>query len=154
MAAALGSRWCRLVAGGRCDGHLWGPALGDHSAGCADRRAGDGIGGMADCQRIQPGGVQIRARGRTDQEAPGDERMRRSEMNRSTSTSRLATVLGLAVGATGCAILWVAGAVPFPVPPGMVIMAAGALFVGWVPWRWAPAGNTLLGLLFAGGVLI
>ena len=59
-------------------------------------------------------------------------------MNRSTSTSRLATVLGLAVGATGCAILWVAGAVPFPIPPGMVIMAAGAL----------------LGLLFAGGALI
>jgi len=75
-------------------------------------------------------------------------------MNRSTSTSRLATVLGLAVGATGCAILWVAGAVPFPIPPGMVIMAAGALFVGWAPWRWAPAAGTLLGLLFAGGALI
>ncbi len=72
-------------------------------------------------------------------------------MNTSVSTSRLATVLGLAFGATGCAILWVAGAVPFPIPPGMVIMAAGALFVGWAHWRWAPAVGTLLGLLFAGG---
>jgi hypothetical protein len=36
----------------------------------------------------------------------------------------------------------------------MVIMGAGALFVGWAPWRWASAVGALVGLLFAVGVLI
>jgi hypothetical protein len=75
-------------------------------------------------------------------------------MNGSSSTYRLVTVLGLVAGAAGCAIQWAAGAVPLPIPPGMVIMLAGALFVGWAPWRWAPAAGAVLALPFAFGFLV
>jgi hypothetical protein len=53
--------------------------------------------------------------------------------------SRAVTVLGLLVGALGIAILWASG-VEFPIypPPGLVILLAGAAFVGLAPWRWAP----------------
>jgi hypothetical protein len=46
------------------------------------------------------------------------------------------TVAGLVVGADGIAILWASG-VEFPVaiPPGLVILLVGALFVGLAPWR-------------------
>ena len=40
---------------------------------------------------------------------------------------------GLVVGALGIAILWASGVeFPFAVPPGLVILLAGALFVGLV----------------------
>ena len=50
---------------------------------------------------------------------------------RSWSRSRTATVVGLAAGAVGIAILWASG-VEFPIypPPGIVILLAGAVFVG------------------------
>jgi hypothetical protein len=75
-------------------------------------------------------------------------------MSRTHPAYRAVTVLGLVLGAAGCAIQWAAGALPFLIPPGTVIMLAGALFVGLAPWRWAPAVGALLGFLFAVGLLI
>jgi len=68
---------------------------------------------------------------------------------------RLATIVGLVVGALGIAVLWAAG-VDFPVaiPPGIVILLAGALVVGLAPWRWAPAVGVLLSLFILVGFLI
>jgi hypothetical protein len=74
---------------------------------------------------------------------------------RSLPRSRAATILGLVVGALGIAILWASG-VEFPIypPPGIVILLAGALFVGLVPWRWAPGLGAFLGLFVLVGFLI
>jgi hypothetical protein len=68
---------------------------------------------------------------------------------------RAVTVVGLVVGALGIAILWASG-VEFPIypPPGIVILLAGALFVGLAPWRWAPGVGAFLGLFVFVGFLI
>ena len=65
------------------------------------------------------------------------------------------TVAGLVVGAAGIAVLWASG-VEFPVaiPPGLVILLVGALFVGLAPWRWATGVGAFLGLFVAVGFLI
>ena len=65
------------------------------------------------------------------------------------------TVAGLVVGALGIAILWAAG-VEFPIypPPGLVILLAGAWFVGLAPWRWAPGVGAFMGLFVTVGFLI
>ncbi len=74
---------------------------------------------------------------------------------RSMSALRAATVAGLAVGALGIAILWAAGvAFPFVIPPGIVILLAGAVFVALAEWRWAPAVGAFLGLFVLVGFLI
>ncbi len=74
---------------------------------------------------------------------------------RSLSGPRAVTVVGLMVGALGIAILWASG-VAFPIypPPGIVILLAGALFVGLAPWRWAPGVGAFLGLFVTLGFLI
>jgi hypothetical protein len=74
---------------------------------------------------------------------------------RSWTKSRAVTVLGLTVGALGIAILWASG-VEFPIypPPGIVILLAGAVFVGLAPWRWAPGVGAFLGLFVLVGFLI
>ena len=71
---------------------------------------------------------------------------------RSWSGPRTATVAGLAVGASGIAILWASG-VKFPIypPPGIVILLAGAIFVALAPWPWAPAVGAFLGLFVTVG---
>ena len=71
------------------------------------------------------------------------------------STSRLLTLAGLVAGAVGIAILWGSG-ITFPVypPPGIILLLAGTLFVGLVPWRWAPAAGALLGLFVIVGFLL
>jgi hypothetical protein len=65
------------------------------------------------------------------------------------------TIAGLVIGAAGIGILWAAG-VEFPVavPPGMVILLAGAIFVAFARWRWAPAVGAALGLFVAVGFAI
>jgi hypothetical protein len=80
---------------------------------------------------------------------PGRSASRLTGMN---VTSRAVTVGGLVVGAAGIAVLWAAG-VEFPVvvPPGIVILLAGAFFVGLVRWRWAPAAGVVLGLFVVVG---
>jgi hypothetical protein len=69
--------------------------------------------------------------------------------------SRAVTVLGLVVGAIGIAILWASG-VEFPIypPPGIVILLAGAVFVGLARWRWTPGVGAFLGLFVLVGFLI
>ena len=69
--------------------------------------------------------------------------------------ARTITIAGLVVGAAGIGVLWAAG-VDFPVavPPGIVILLAGALFVGLAPWRWAPAVGTFLGLFVTVGFAV
>jgi hypothetical protein len=68
---------------------------------------------------------------------------------------RAVSVVGLVVGAFGIAILWASGvAFPFYPPPGIVILLAGALFVGLAPWRWAPGVGAFLGLFVFIGFLI
>jgi hypothetical protein len=54
------------------------------------------------------------------------------------SGPRTATVAGLVVGALGIAVLWASG-VEFPIypPPGIIILLAGAIFVGLASWPWA-----------------
>jgi hypothetical protein len=71
---------------------------------------------------------------------------------RSWSRSRTATVVGLAAGALGIAVLWASG-VEFPIypPPGIVILLAGAVFVGLAPWPWAPGVGAFLGLFVTVG---
>jgi hypothetical protein len=73
----------------------------------------------------------------------------------SWTRSRAVTVLGLVVGAIGIAILWASG-VEFPIypPPGIVILLAGAVFVGLAPWRWTPGVGAFLGLFVLVGFLI
>jgi hypothetical protein len=68
------------------------------------------------------------------------------------SMARMVTVAGLVLGAAGIAVLWAAG-VQFPVaiPPGIVILLAGAAFVTFVRWRWSPAAGVLLGAFVAVG---
>jgi hypothetical protein len=70
------------------------------------------------------------------------------------SGPRAATVVGLVVGALGIGILWASG-VEFPIypPPGIVILLAGALFVGLAPWPWAPGVGAFLGLFVTVGLL-
>jgi hypothetical protein len=70
----------------------------------------------------------------------------------SWSRSRTATVAGLSAGAVGIAILWAAGVeFPFYPPPGIVILLAGAVFVGLAPWPWTPAVGAFLGLFVTVG---
>jgi hypothetical protein len=71
---------------------------------------------------------------------------------RSWSRSRAATVVGLVAGAVGIAVLWAAG-VEFPIypPPGIVILLAGAVFVGLAPWPWTPGVGAFLGLFVTVG---
>ncbi len=67
-------------------------------------------------------------------------------------TSRTVTVGGLLLGAAGIAVLWAAGVrFPVAVPPGIVILLAGAIFVALARWRWAPAVGVALGLFVAVG---
>jgi hypothetical protein len=71
------------------------------------------------------------------------------------ATARTYTVGGLVIGAAGIAVLWAAG-VEFPVavPPGIVILLIGALFVGLTPWRWSPTVGAALGLFVSAGFAI
>jgi hypothetical protein len=74
---------------------------------------------------------------------------------RSSVGAQAALVVGLVVGALGIAILW-ASRVQFPVypPPGIIILLAGALFVGLARWRWSPGVGAFLGLFVFVGFLI
>jgi len=65
------------------------------------------------------------------------------------------TVLGLAIGAAGIALLW-AGGQDFPVypPPGIVILGVGAVFVLGGPWRWVPGVGAFLGLFVLVGFAV
>ncbi len=76
-------------------------------------------------------------------------------VQRTLSGERAVTVAGLVVGAAGIAVLWASG-VEFPVaiPPGLVILLVGALFVGLAPWRWATGVGAFLGLFVTLGFLI
>jgi hypothetical protein len=76
-------------------------------------------------------------------------------VKRTSSGERALTIAGLVVGAAGIAILWASG-VEFPVaiPPGLVILLVGALFVGLVPWRWATGVGAFLELFVIAGFLI
>ncbi len=69
--------------------------------------------------------------------------------------SKMATVVGLGVGALGIAILW-ASRVEFPIypPPGMVLLVAGAVSVALARRSWAPAVGEVLGLFVTVGFLI
>ena len=50
-------------------------------------------------------------------------------------------------------MLWAAG-VKFPViPPGIIILLVGAVFVAMARWRWAPAVGVLLGAFITVGFL-
>ena len=76
-------------------------------------------------------------------------------VQRTLSGERAVTVAGLVVGAAGIAVLWASG-VEFPVaiPPGLVILLVGALFVGLPPWRWATGVGAFLRLFVTCGFLI
>lgn len=71
------------------------------------------------------------------------------------SGPRAGTVVGLVAGAVGIAILWASG-VEFPVypPPGIVILLAGAIFVGLAWWPWAPGVGAFLGLFVTVGFVV
>jgi hypothetical protein len=74
---------------------------------------------------------------------------------RKLSGERAVTVVGLVAGGAGIAILWASG-VEFPVaiPPGLVILLVGTLFVGLAPWRWATGVGAFLRLLVTLGFLV
>ena len=76
-------------------------------------------------------------------------------VHRTLSGGRVVTVAGLVVGAAGIAVLWASGVeFPFAIPPGLVILLAGALFVGVAPWRWATGVGAFMGLFVTLGFLI
>jgi len=73
----------------------------------------------------------------------------------SPSTPRGLTVWGLAAGAAGIATLWASGVeFPFYPPPGLLILASGAAFVGLAKWAWAPAVGAFLGLFVVIGFVL
>jgi hypothetical protein len=74
---------------------------------------------------------------------------------RAWSGARMATVVGLVVGAVGIAMLWASG-VEFPIypPPGIVILLIGAIVVSLASWPWAPGVGAFLGLFVLVGFLI
>jgi hypothetical protein len=74
---------------------------------------------------------------------------------RSSFVPRAVTMAGLVVGAIGIAILWASG-VEFPLypPPGIVILAAGTVFVGFARRPWAPGVGAFMGLFVTVGFLI
>lgn len=65
------------------------------------------------------------------------------------------TIAGLLIGAVGISVLWAAGQ-DFPIypPPGILILLAGALFLAFAPWRWAPAVGAFMGLFVIVGMLV
>lgn len=72
-----------------------------------------------------------------------------------TPRARMLTIAGLTTGAFGIAILWAAGVeFPFYPPPGIVILAVGAVFVALAPWRWATGVGALLGLFVLVGFVL
>jgi hypothetical protein len=74
---------------------------------------------------------------------------------KSLSGPATATIAGLLVGALGISILWATGQeFPFYPPPGIVILLAGALFVGLTSWRWTPAVGAFLGFFVTVGFLV
>jgi hypothetical protein len=76
-------------------------------------------------------------------------------LQRSLSGARATAIGGLVDGALGIAILWASGVkFPFAVPPGLVILLAGALFVGLASRPWAPGVGAFLGLFVTVGFLI
>jgi hypothetical protein len=73
----------------------------------------------------------------------------------SPSTPRGLTVWGLAAGAIGIAMLWASGVdFPFYPPPGLLILAIGAAFVGLAKWAWAPGVGAFLGLFVIVGFVL
>lgn len=75
--------------------------------------------------------------------------------NVSPRTPRGLTVWGLAAGAVGIAMLWASGVeFPFYPPPGLLILATGAVFVGWAKWAWAPGVGAFLGLFVIVGFVL
>jgi hypothetical protein len=68
---------------------------------------------------------------------------------------RALTISGLIAGAAGIGLLWAAGVdFPFYPPPGLLILTAGAVFVGLVRWAWAPAVGAFLGLFIIAGWIL
>jgi hypothetical protein len=76
-------------------------------------------------------------------------------VQRSSSGPWRVTIAGLATGAVGISILWATGQ-EFPVypPPGIIILLAGAVFVGLTSWRWTPAVGAFLGLFVTVGFVL
>jgi hypothetical protein len=70
------------------------------------------------------------------------------------SAPRAVTLTGLVIGAAGISVLWAVG-LKFPIypPPGILILLAGAVFVGLAPWRWVPGAGIVLGLFIVIGFL-
>jgi hypothetical protein len=68
---------------------------------------------------------------------------------------RAAIVAGLVIGALGISFLWASG-VKFPVypPPGIILLLAGALFVGFVSKRWSSFVGMALSLFIIIGFLL
>ena len=76
-------------------------------------------------------------------------------MNGTSPRARSVTVAGLVTGAIGIGVLWASGVeFPFAIPPGLVILLSGALFVGLSPWRWATGVGAFLGLFVTLGFLV
>ncbi len=78
-----------------------------------------------------------------------------SAVSSAASGAKGATVAGLITGAAGIGVLWATGVVfPFYPPPGLVILAAGAVYVALSKWRWAPGVGAFLGLFVIGGFVL
>jgi hypothetical protein len=72
-----------------------------------------------------------------------------------TSVAHKVTIVGLVVGAVGIGVLSASGVeFPFYPPPGIIILLAGALFLGLAPWRWTSGVGAFLGLFVTIGFLI
>ncbi|GIG65706.1 hypothetical protein [Phytomonospora endophytica] len=64
-------------------------------------------------------------------------------------TTKTLTATGLAAGAVGILMLYLAGIeFPFFPPPGMLIATAGALAVAFVRWRWITLLGPVLGAFY------
>lgn len=91
---------------------------------------------------------------RTGFPGTGENQKREADVTTGTS-SRAVAAAGLAAGAAGIGVLWASGRIDFPFypPPGLLILAAGALFVALVRWRWAPIAAVAVGAFMIVGFL-
>ena len=147
-------RWLPRTGAGSVAAAAGVPVPGARGGTLGVTTTADGPPGDAGARRL-PGGLH----GGRGGAAPAARhhptlKERRTAMNAHSTWPgpRAATVAGLVAGAAGIAILWASG-VEFPIypPPGIIILLAGAIFVGLASWPWAPAVGAVLGLFITVG---
>jgi hypothetical protein len=79
----------------------------------------------------------------------------RTRLDVRLTPARVTLIVGLVIAAAGVFTEFLAGVPGFPkVPPGPFILAAGAVVVMVLRWRWAPAIGLLVALFITVGTVL